>query len=68
MVGLWTRCIWLQEGIFHEDIYIYTGLSEESNSLYEEYKKQYAKDPLDNSTIQTGNALMNSMKEDKKKR
>ena len=44
------------------------GLSEESKSLYEEYKKQYASDPFDNSTIDTGNALMNNMKEEKKKR
>ena len=44
------------------------GLSEESKSLYEEYKKQYASDPFDNSTIETGIALMNTMKEEKKKR
>ena len=43
-------------------------LSEESKSLYEEYKKQYASDPFDNGTIETGNALMNNMKEEKKKR
>ena len=29
------------------------GLSEESKSLYEEYKKQYASDPFDNGTIET---------------
>ena len=38
------------------------GLPEESNSLYEEYKKQYASDPFDTGTIETGNALMNNMK------
>ena len=27
------------------------GLSEESKSLFEEYMKQYARDPFDNSTI-----------------
>ena len=43
------------------------GLSEESKSLYEEYKKQYVSDPFDNGTIETGNALMNNMKEEKKK-
>ena len=40
------------------------GLSEKSKSLYEEYKKQYASDPFDNGTIETGNALMNNMKEE----
>ena len=44
------------------------GLSEESKSLYEEYKKQYASDPFDNGTIETGNALMNNMKGEKKKK
>ena len=44
------------------------GLSEESKSKYEEYKKQYASDPCDNGTIETRNALMNNMKEEKKKR
>ena len=44
------------------------GLSEERKSLYEEYNKQYASDHFDNSTIETGNALMNNMKEEKKKR
>ena len=44
------------------------GLSEESKSLYEEYKKQYASDPFDNGPVETGNALMNNMKEEKKKR
>ena len=37
------------------------GLSEESKSLYEEYKKQYASDPFDNGTIETGNAIMNNI-------
>ena len=37
------------------------GLSEEYGE-YEEYKKQYASDPFDNGTIETGNALMNNMK------
>ena len=44
------------------------GLSEESKSLYEEYKKQYAIDPFDNGTIETGNALMSNTKEENKKR
>ena len=44
------------------------GLSEESKSLYEEYKKQYVSDPFDNGTVETGNALMTNMKEEKKKR
>ena len=44
------------------------GLSEESRSLYEEYKKQYASDPFDNGTIETGNPLLTSMNEEKNKR
>ena len=44
------------------------GLSEQSKSLFEEYKKQYASDPFDNGTIETANVLMNSMKEEKKMR
>ena len=40
------------------------GLSEESKSLYEEYKKQYASEPFDNGTIETGNAFMYNMKEE----
>ena len=44
------------------------GQSEESKSLYEEYKKQYARDSFDNGTIDTGNALMSNKKEDKTKR
>ena len=44
------------------------GLSEESQSMYKEYKKQYAGDPFDDGTIETGNALMNNMKEEKKNR
>ena len=68
MLGPWTRYVLLLEGIFHEDVEkTYTGLSEESKSLYEEYKKQYVSDPFDNGTIETGNALMNNMKEVKKR-
>ena len=44
------------------------GLSEESKSMYENYKKQYASDPFDNSTIETGDALINNMRKEKKKR
>ena len=43
------------------------GVSEESKSMYEEYKKQYASDPFDNGTIETGNTLMNNMKEEKRR-
>ena len=40
------------------------GLSEESKSMYEDYKTQYTRDPFDNSTIETGDALINNMKEE----
>ena len=43
------------------------GLSEESKSLHEDYKKQYTGGPFDNGNIETGNALMNNMKEEKKR-
>ena len=38
------------------------GLSDESMSMYEDYKKSVCSDPFDNSTIETGDALMNTMK------
>ena len=44
------------------------GLPEESRSLYEKHKQQYASDPFDNGTIETGNELVNNMKEEEKKR
>ena len=45
------------------------GLSEESKRLYEEYKKQYTSALLTtHGTTETGNALMNNMKEGKQKR
>ena len=62
MVGSWTK--YISRGFRTNHI---PGLSEESKSLYEEYKKQYASDPFDNGTIETGNALMNNMKEEKKR-
>ena len=40
------------------------GLSGESKILYEGYKKQHANYPFDNGTLENGNALMNTMKED----
>ena len=58
--------MWLLEGIFQEDVE-QTTLSEESKSLYEEYKTQYTSEHFDNGTIETGNTLMNNMKEEKKK-
>ena len=46
-----------------------SGLSEESKSMYVCIlpKKQYASGPYDNSTIETGDALINNMKEEKKR-
>ena len=44
------------------------GLTDESKSLYEAYKKQYSSNPIGESTIDTGNKLIDTMKEEKKKR
>ena len=43
------------------------GLSEESKSMYENYKT-VCKRAFDNITIETGDALLNNMKEEKEKR
>ena len=44
------------------------GLTEESQSLYEVYKKQYSSNPFAEGTLETGNKLIDTMKEEKKKR
>ena len=44
------------------------GLTEESQSLYEAYKKQYTSNPFAEGTLETGNKLIDTMKEEKKKR
>ena len=43
------------------------GLTDESKSLYEAYKKQYLIDPFGETTIDTGNTLIDNMKDEKKK-
>ena len=44
------------------------GLTEESQSLYEAYKKQYSSNPFAEGTLETGNKLIDIMKEEKEKR
>ena len=44
------------------------GLIEESKSLYEAYKTQYPNSPFDDGTMESGNALLDSMIEEKKRR
>ena len=44
------------------------GITEESRSLYEAYKKQYSSNPFAEGTMETGNKLVDTMKEEKKKR
>ena len=44
------------------------GLTEESQSLYEAYKKQYSSNPFAERTLETGNKLIDTMKEKNKKR
>ena len=43
------------------------GLTEESQSLYEAYKKQYSSNPFAEGTMTTGNKLIDTMKEGNKK-
>ena len=43
------------------------GLTDESKSLYEACKKQYSIDPFGETTIDTGNTLIDTMKDEKKK-
>ena len=43
------------------------GLTEESKSLYEAYKTQYSNSPFDDGTKESGNALLDSMIEEKKR-
>ena len=42
------------------------GLTDESKSLYEAYKKQYSIDPFGDTIIDTGNTLIDEMKDEKK--
>ena len=44
------------------------GITEESQGLYEAYKKQYSSNPFAEGTQETGNKLIDTMKEQKKKR
>ena len=44
------------------------GLTEESQSLYEAYKKQYSSNPFAEGTLETGNKFLDTIKEEKKKR
>ena len=43
------------------------GLTDESMSLYEAYKTQYSIDPFGKTTIDTGNTLIDKLKDEKKK-
>ena len=45
-----------------------SGLTEESKSLYEAYKTQYSNSPFDNGTMESGNALLDSIIKEKKRR
>ena len=40
------------------------GLTEESHSLYEAYNKQYSSNPFAEGTLETGNKLIDTMKEE----
>ena len=43
------------------------GLTDESKSLYEAYRKQYSIDPFGETAIDTGNTLIDKIKDEKKK-
>ena len=43
------------------------GLSEESKSLYEAYKKHYMSNPFDSTTLDTGNKLIKKMAAENKR-
>ena len=45
--------------------YIPHCLTDESKSLYEAYKKPYSIDPFGETTIDTGNTLIDKMKDEK---
>ena len=45
-----------------------SGLTDESKSLYEAYKKQYSSNPFGDGTIESGNTLLEKMSEEKKRR
>ena len=42
------------------------GLTDESKRIYEAYKKQHSTDPFSETTIDTGNTLIDKMKDEKK--
>ena len=42
------------------------GLTEESNNLYEAYKRQYSSNPFGEGTLETGAKLIDTMKEQKR--
>ena len=44
------------------------GLSEESKSLYEAYKKQYMSNPFDSTALDTGNEMISKMAAENKRR
>ena len=44
-----------------------TNYTEESQSLYEAYKKQYSSNPFVEGTLEAGNKLIDTMKENKKR-
>ena len=62
--------MWLQEGIFHDNVEqtIYWVYQKNQRVCMKNIKKQYASDPFDNNTIETGNGLMNNMKEEEQKK
>ena len=57
--------MWLLKGIFQEDVEQTTQpVYQKNQRACMKTTKQYASDPFDNSTIETGDALINNMKEE----
>ena len=59
-------CVWLLEGIFQEDVEqtTYPVYQRNQGACMKTTKNTYARDSFDNSTMETGDALMNNMKEE----
>ena len=62
--------MWCPEDIFQEDVDQTTYLVSrgESNSLNEAYKIQYSSNPFGEGTLETGAKLIDTMKEQKRKK
>ena len=63
-------CVWLLEGIFQDDIEqtTYPVYQKNQRPCLKTTNKKYDSNPFNNSIIETGDAFINHMKKEKKKR